>query len=524
VWADEEPVTRQQPRVRSNGPAPTRAPQNGGGRGRPPGGGPTRRPAPRRRRRTPIQKTLLGVGILAIIALLAVAAGLVYTLFKFNSIDRVDVELASAGVSEPQNFLLVGSDTRDIAKDTPDAGGIFGKGDEAEHAGQRADTILIARVDPARTSVELLSIPRDLWIDLPEGKEGRINATYNKGAQPLIDAIQKNLGVEINHYVEVNFESFKGLVEVIGGVPMYFDRPMYDENTGLAIRKKGCYNLDPVQALAFARSRHLMYSNGVKWVADPTADMGRITRQQVFLRHALAKIGTLGIGDVNTMRRLIDVAVENVKVDDQLGAGQMLALGKKFAKFDAKTLVTHRLPTTARTTNGGAAILEMDGTASTPVLDIFRGKTEPKDADAGATATTSTVPNASVTVDVLNGVGTAGLAKEAADELVAVSFNRGEVGDAPAAEVTTISYPKGARAKADAVARHLSTTPKLVEDTSLTSGHVRLVLGQDFDGVAAKPAGGAASAQTSTTVADPSAASIGFVTGDPPPGEECNPT
>src|SRR4029079_12756194 len=144
-----------------------------------------------------------------------------------------------------------------------------------------------------------------------------------------------------NHYVEVNFESFKGLVEVIGGVPMYFDRPMYDENTGLAIRKKGCYNLDAIQALAFARSRHLMYSNGVKWVSDPTADMGRITRQQVFLRHALAKIGTLGIGDVNTMRRLIDCGIDNVKVNAKRGVGEMRALEKKSARFDAKPLVTH---------------------------------------------------------------------------------------------------------------------------------------------------------------------------------------
>ena len=513
--------------MRADGTPPPRRNAASGGSGRPPSGPSQRGRAPRRRRRTPLQKVVLGAAVLAIIGLLALAAGLVYTLVKFNSIDRVDVDLATAGVSEPQNFLLVGSDTREIAEDTPDAGGIFGQGDMSEHAGQRADTILIARVDPARTSVELLSIPRDLWVDVPGGTEGRINATYNNGAQPLIDAIRANLGVDIHHYVEVNFESFKGMVEVIGGVPMYFDRPMYDENTGLAIRKKGCYNLDPIQALAFARSRHLKYSDGVKWVSDPTADMGRITRQQVFLRHALGKIGTLGLDDVNTMRRLVDVGIENVKVDDQLGVTQMLALGKKFSKFDADTLVTHRLPTVGMRTDGGASVLEIDSSTATPVLDIFRGKAEPtatgSDEPAG---TTTTIPNASVTVDVMNGVGTAGLAKSAGDSLAAVSFNLGEVGDAPETDATVVTYAKGGKAAAEAVARYVSPTPTLAEDTSLEAGGVRLTIGSDFDKVLTKPTGAtAANAGGTATSVNPSPADkpIGFMTGDAPPGVTCPP-
>jgi LCP family protein required for cell wall assembly len=473
-----------------------------------------------------LQKVLLGTGVLAIIALLGLAGGLIYTLVKFNSLERVDVDLATAGVSQPQNFLLVGSDTRDISEDTPDAGGIFGQGDMSEHAGQRADTILIARVDPARTSVELLSIPRDLWVETADGNEGRINATYNQGAQPLIDAIRKNLGVDIHHYVEVNFESFKGLVEVIGGVPMYFDRPMYDENTGLAIRKKGCYNLDPVQALAFARSRHLMYSNGVKWVSDPTADMGRITRQQVFLRHALAKIGTLGLADVNTMRRLIDVGIDNVKVDDELGVSQMLALGKKFAKFNAETLATHRLPTVGRDIDG-KSVLEMDDSAATSVLDIFRGKTEPAETGAsGDSAPTTTIANSSVTVEVLNGVGTAGLAKRVGDGLAAVSFEIGTPGDAAVTDATVVFYPKGAKASAEAVARYISPTPTVAEDGSLAAGTVRLTIGSDFAKVLTKPAGGtAANAGGTATSVNPNPADepIGFLTGDAPPGVTCDP-
>src|SRR5690606_5605265 len=119
------------------------------------------------------------------------------------------------------------------------------------------------------------------------------------------------LDIPINHYVEVDFNGFKGLVEAIGGIDMYFDRPVYDDHSGLNIHKKGCYTLDGVQALAFARSRDLVYSNGVEWISDPTGDLGRITRQQVFLRRALAKVATFGLDDIGSLRVLTGVAVNN---------------------------------------------------------------------------------------------------------------------------------------------------------------------------------------------------------------------
>ena len=67
-----------------------------------------------------------------------------------------------------------------------------------------------------------LSVPRDLWVTSPSGSEERINSAYNDGPQNLIDTIDRNLGISINHYVEVNFSGFKGLVDSVGGVPLYF--------------------------------------------------------------------------------------------------------------------------------------------------------------------------------------------------------------------------------------------------------------------------------------------------------------
>ena len=480
--------------------------------------------------RTTKQKVLRGLGIGIVLVVLAVGGVLAWGIYKLNSLERVDVALAAAAGDEPLNFLLVGSDTRDLAEDTADAGSIHGKG---APAGQRADTIVVARVDPASTSVELLSIPRDLWVTRPDGKEGRINAAYNEGPQALIDTVQQNIGVPINHYVEVNFEGFKGLVDAIGGVPMYFDRPVYDNNSGLRIREKGCYNLDAVQALAYARSRHLYYSNGKRWVPDPTGDMGRVTRQQIFLRRAMAKISTLGIGDLNTMRRLVDVGVDTVKVDSSLSVDALMGLGRKFRNFDSSTMVTHRLPTTDHKTDGGAAVLLLDEANSAHVLDVFKGTAKDDASNAseggkdGKKETPAVLPSA-VTVDVLNGAGTNGLASRVSGELGDAGFARGEVGDAPKASKTELRYAAGERALAELVAGGLDPSPKVVEDRTVVAGHVEVTLGRDFTGVTATapsatststPAAGGSEATTTTIpVADQE---IGFVVGDPPPGVTC---
>lgn len=453
---------------------------------------------------------------------------------QFNRIDRVDVTLQRAGLAEPQNFLIVGSDTRAIEDSGPDAAGIFGKkgsGDEPP-SGQRADTIVVARVDPTRTTVELLSLPRDLYVtNAVTGKKGKINAAYNGGAQQLVDTVAKNLDIPINHYVEVNFQSFKGLVDAIGGVDLYFDRPVRDRNTGLNIGKKGCYTLDGVGALAFARSRHLVYSNGSKWVSDPTADMGRITRQQIFLRHAMAKASTLGLSDVNTVRKLVGVAVDNVKIDDSLSADDLIALARKFSKFDARTMVTHRLVTTPDSTSGGESILRFDRSSNSNVLGVFDGSA-PSDAPTDAPPTTA-LARSSVTLDVLNASGVPGEAKRVASALEATGFVTGEIGNALPGKKSVVKYAIDSKLGAELVASAMSPSPVLELDETLGTNKVVLIVAGDHGGVtpvattptsasgtaAVDPA--ATSSAAPTTTIDPADEAIGLQIGDPPPGIAC---
>lgn len=453
---------------------------------------------------------------------------------QFNRIDREELDLEAVASMDPQNYLVVGSDTRDLGEEEGvDAGGIYGNASERPPGGKRADTIVIARLDPGPGTIELLSVPRDLLVDAKKGGGHRINSSYNDGAQNLVDTIERNLGIPINHYVEVNFNGFKGLVEALGGVPLYFDRPVRDEMTGLDIDKAGCYELDGVQALAFARSRHLEYSNGVKWLTDPSGDLGRITRQQVFLRRALGEVTKLGLDDVNSLRVLTGVAVNNVTIDDDLGTSDMIAMARRFAAFDAKAMVVHRLTTVPSRTKAGAAVLEMSRAESQPVLDIFSGKAE---ASKVTTVPSTTLGPTKVTVDVQNGAGVPGLARKIADRLASVGFVIGEVGNTAEGEhlkTTTIVHGAGAEAQAVLLASKLSPTPQVKADDDLAAGEVVLKLAAEPNvpgSSATAPTTAGASATTAappTTVATSGVGTntpektVGLNIGDPPPGVTC---
>jgi LCP family protein required for cell wall assembly len=230
-------------------------------------------PAGRRVRRSTGQRLVIASAIVLVVCLLVGAALFWFVTSKLNNFDRVDVAVQNAAKGAPENYLLVGSDSRDNIKEgDPDAAAFL----EGEYGGHRSDTIMVARVDPRSQQIALLSIPRDLYVTIA-GSDGqdRINTAYSSGPQTLIDTVSQALGIPVNHYVEVDFRGFQGVVDVLGGVPMYFDQPMRDEWTGLQIDEPGCVVLKGPQALAFARARHVQVYDGGEWIDDPTADLGR---------------------------------------------------------------------------------------------------------------------------------------------------------------------------------------------------------------------------------------------------------
>lgn len=492
----------------------------------------------RARRRTWPQRLVVVLGCAIVTLCVGSAAVAGYFGARFGQIDRVDdITLQEQAAGEPANFLLVGTDSREGLDPTdPDAGGFLG-----DTECNCTDTIMVLRVDPEKHEAYILSFPRDLYLPISgTDRTARINTAHAQGEQVLIDTIQDNFEIPINHYVEIDFVGFEKLVDAVGGVPLWFDAPVRDRNTGLDIPEAECQVLNGEQARKFVRSRYLEYQNeDGDWVPDGTADLGRITRQQVFVRRAVAKAVGEGLSNPVTLDDLVSAGVANVTLDDVLSAGDLLSIGRAFAEFDSDELVGYSIPSEPLTTSAGAEVeLPLMRQAQT-ALNVFRGLPP------------GTISPESLDVSVLNGTGAAGQAADAAGALGAIGFNVVEVGSHTAEDVkrTTVLYGYGGEAAARRVARHITGGAALVYDEELNGDAMQVVLltGSDFSTVHAQPtpegspedllitistetttttpaAGqGTTSTSTTTTLPEPTTTTtvIGYSTGEPPDGVDC---
>lgn len=279
---------------------------------------------------------------------------------SYRSIERVDLSAVLDPVSgDTVNYLLVGSDSRnELDPDVPVGG-------ESTVTGKRSDTIILLQVGPSGS--RMMSIPRDLWVTRADtGKQGRINGAYNAGPANLVQTVKDNLEVPVNHYMEVGFGSFAGVVDALGGVTVTVPHPAFDVKSGLKIEQAGEVTLDGRQALAYVRSRTYTEVIDGKPVTDPTADLGREERQQQFLRTALADVGRtrnpftlVGVGGAMS---------EGLVIDDSLGALDLFSLARKLGGSDPETVV---LPTEGAR-RGGASVLVLVEPQAQEVLAGFR--------------------------------------------------------------------------------------------------------------------------------------------------------
>ena len=460
------------------------------------------------------------------------AAGVAYVGSKIGQVDTYDIDLSDVASGAAENYLIVGSDSRDaVSAQDPNADVLLG----GSPGGRRSDTILVARIDPAKEQAIMLSLPRDLWVPIAGGERSqRINVAYGMGKQVLVDTVQQYLGLPINHYIEVDFRGFQSLVDAIGGVPMYFDRAFRDARSGLDVLHPGCTTLDGSAALAFARSRQLEYMQRGRWRSDPTGDLGRISRQQLFVRRSISRASSRGLSNPLTLRRLVDVGVENVGIDKGLSVRDLLALGRRFQGFGGDELQTFTLPVASFTTDGGADVLRLDEAASVPTLDRFRDQ-RGEVPGSGASNPGAARTEAAVSVRVLNASGVAKRAANVAGALQATGFviaglgNVDEIGGS-VADRSEIRHAPGDGALANLLARHLAGGVSASEDERLRSGSIVLLAGRSLTAVEAEPRaeprGSDRVGDRSTTTVAPTVSSsttepIGRTPGEPPPGTNC---
>ena len=246
------------------------------------------------------------------------------------------------------NYLIVGTDSRDgVADDVENAGVIFGDG----VAGERTDTIAVLRVEG--DVVSLLAIPRDLYVPIEGGARNRINAAFAFGGpESLIVTVQRELDIPIDHYLEVDFAGFLGLVDALGGVTVDFAYPAYDERSGLAIDTAGPNELDSAAALAYVRSRRYTELIDGQLVTDPTSDLGRVQRQQIFLGAVMGELGATRNPFV--LLDALRAVADNVRVDDDFGLRGAASLGLTLRGAEP---ITATVPTGRLITESGADVL-----------------------------------------------------------------------------------------------------------------------------------------------------------------------
>jgi LCP family protein required for cell wall assembly len=319
----------------------------------------------RRRRRSSAPLALLFAFVTATVG----AAGVIRAADdRTANVERIEgLEGALAAVEGPAiNYLLIGSDSREGSD--PNSADFNRIGDTGAVQGRRSDTIMVLRQQEDGNGAALMSIPRDLLVTIAgSGKQDRINAAYNDGTDVLAATVTEELGIPINHVVDIDFFSFKELVDAVGGATLCFEYVTRDLQSGLA-QEPGCNRLDGVQALAYARSRNYEEFRDGDWRKDPTADLGRIRRQQAFISTVIDATMTQLQSDPFLASELIDAVSSSVRID--AGLDPINAAGTLRKAF-ATGLATYQLDVRGENFNG-KSILRLND-SSKPVLDYFRG-------------------------------------------------------------------------------------------------------------------------------------------------------
>jgi polyisoprenyl-teichoic acid--peptidoglycan teichoic acid transferase len=492
-------------------------------------------PRPARPRRWP-RRVLITANVVVGLTIAGCIGAYGYVQYRLGQIHKQKLDaLASPPANHPAKaftMLVVGSDSRSAltGPDNSQFGGTAAVG------GQRSDTMILLRVAPSSHQLMMMSVPRDLWVNIPGRGPNRINSAFDFGPNLLIQTIEQDLGIPINHYAEVNFDTFRDVTNAVGGVKLYFPTPAKDTYSDMNIAAAGCYSLTGDQALAFVRARHYQYQVQGRWVSESQSDLARIQRQQMFIKKMIKKAEGEFTNPL-ALNGVIGGVTKNLTVDTGFSSDLMIKLAENLRSVDAGAIPSTTLPNYPYTTAGGAQVLGLEQPQAAQTIAAFNrfGETSPaadkpaaaKPAAAKPGARTPavapvTVAPAKVSVEIANGTGTAGEAGEMSQTLAAlgyqVSVTTSSAGSSMA--TTEIRYAPDALAPAKQLAAQIPGSAVLTEDAGLTPTpfNVEVVAGSSYTG------GSAASASTPTTTTGSAPGSNSAVyqmpgaTGPPPPG------
>jgi LCP family protein required for cell wall assembly len=369
------------------------------------------------------------------------------------------------------NMLILGSQTRDGQ----------GPGFGYDPNTNLSDNLLLVHLDASHTHATVVSIPRDTMVYEPacESRSGHgvvpaqqqaiIDGAMNLGGPSCAVATVEHLtNIRMDHFVEFTFNSFRTMVDTLGGVEVCLPQAVNDPYSNLHL-SAGRHLITGNQALAFVRTRH--------GVGDGS-DLGRIELQQEFFSSLIQKIESQGtLENPVKLYDIANTATQAVTVDPGLGSiPKLLSLAETLRHLHTRNVTFITMPTILDPANNDRLLPE-----------------EPEDDMLWHMLQTGALwhgqlpspPASSVDVNVLNGAGVTGLAARTAASLKALGFRIGRIGDAQATSTTTVSYPGSAQAGGAYSLMGALQQPPAVQNA--TPGPITLTIGSDFAGVQSPP-------------------------------------
>jgi LCP family protein required for cell wall assembly len=372
-----------------------------------------------------------------------------------------------------QNIIILGSQTR--------GGQGPGFGATYDDDTNLSDNLLLVHLDATHTHATILSIPRDTEVYepqctsphggiVPAQQQAIIDGAMNLGGPSCAVATVEDLtGITLDHFIEFDFDSFRTMVDTIGGVEVCLPQTVNDPYSNLHLTA-GRHLITGNQALAFVRTRH--------GVGDGS-DLGRIELQQEFFSSLIQKVKS-----ENTLENPVElydianIATQALTVDPGLGSvPKLLSLADTLRNLHTNNVTFITMPTILDPANNDRLLPEQ------PEDDIIFQMLQTGQLWQGGLPVT---PASTVTVNVLNGTGITGLAAQTAGTLKRFGFHVGTVGDAPYTSTTTVSFQgPGQAGGAYTLMGALKQAPAVQNGVT---GPVTLTLGADFAGVNTPPA------------------------------------
>ena len=218
--------------------------------------------------------------------------------------------------------------------------------------------------------------------------DNKINAAYNYGPDPLIATIENTFGIQISHFVIIDFTGVVDLVNSVGGINLDFPYPVRDDdngnnNSGLSIPRAGCQTLNGNTALALARSRFYEYEvRPGYWLYDGSGDLGRIQRQNVIIKAIIDKARSTY--NPLTLNAFLGSVVHDVTVDQSISGSDLLALAEKYHAFSGSSLQTATIPTTGAYSSVAGDVEVVQEPAAEQTIAHFLGTQPSRDGDLAA--------------------------------------------------------------------------------------------------------------------------------------------